>query len=141
MAPPDLADPRIAEGLRLTLVSIAAQSEHARAKGARFAVLLIPTKELAFQPTVAGSSVVASAKFRTFRTLTAHEATFWDTIRAELTRYGIPYIDVLPMLRAQIEAGIQLYPESWDGHPNRPAIAHSPSLSELTWAAPDSSTS
>jgi hypothetical protein len=114
----DLSDPRIAEGLRLTLASIAAQREHARAQGAGFTVLLIPTKELAFQSAVDGSSTAALTKFRTLRTLANRETIFWDTIRAELTSSGIPYIDALPMLRTQIESGIQLYPESWDGHPN-----------------------
>lgn len=110
----DLADPRIAEGLRLTLAAISAQRERARAQNAGFAVLLIPTKEFVFRQTVAGSTVEASTDFRK---LMAAETTFWDTIRAELASRGIPSIDALPLLRAQVESGLQPYPESEDGHP------------------------
>jgi hypothetical protein len=111
----DLADPRIAEGLRLTLAILARQNERASAQGAQFAVLLIPTKELVFGQTVAGSAVEASADFLT---LTANEASFWQTVRTELARRGIAAIDALPRLRSQLESGAQPYPESADGHPN-----------------------
>jgi lysophospholipase L1-like esterase len=112
----DPADPRIVEGLRITLATIEAQSEHARAQGAQFVVLLIPTKELVFRQAVAGSSVEASTDFLA---LMAYEATFWETTRSELTSRGIPYIDALPTLRSQVESGTQPYPRSTNGHPNR----------------------
>ncbi len=34
-------------------------------------------------------------------------------------RRGIEYVDALPALRKQLAAGVQPYPVSQDGHPNR----------------------
>ncbi|ETX00624.1 MAG: hypothetical protein ETSY1_10525 [Candidatus Entotheonella factor] len=108
----DLDDPRIAEGLQISLRSIHKMHELATARNMRFLVLLVPTKETVFRNL--GSHPAVS-----YRRLTDQEARFWATTKAFLARRGIEYLDALPALQGQLAAGVQPYPMSQDGHPNR----------------------
>ena len=50
----DLSDPRIREGLRISLQVLREMNVRCKATGIRFVVLLIPTKELVFEKVVGG---------------------------------------------------------------------------------------
>lgn len=111
----DLADPRVAEGLRISLESLRLLSERSTAANVGFAVLLVPTKELAFKDAVARGGGQPSP---TYQTLIEDEELFWQRTRDYLAAHQIRSIDALPTLRASIERGEQPYGEVADGHPN-----------------------
>jgi len=107
----DLGDPRILEGLRISLDAM--QSMHRRAVGRniRFLVVLIPTKEMVFRDLWQSPSA-------SYRSLTENEERLWKLMKAFLEDHGIEYVDALPVLRDQLAASVQPYPVSHDGHPN-----------------------
>lgn len=108
----NLADPRIQEGRRLALEAIKLMSERAHSHGIQFLVLLIPTKELVFSEVAADSSA-------SYRALVENERQFWATTKEFLDNHRIEYRDALPALREPLSTGIQPYPISTDGHPNK----------------------
>lgn len=108
----DLDDPRIAEGLQISLRAIKRMHELATARDIRFLVVLVPTKETVFRGHWQNPST-------SYHRLTEHEARFWAITKDVLARNGIEYLDALPALQAQLAAGIQPYQVSQDGHPNR----------------------
>jgi lysophospholipase L1-like esterase len=107
----DLEEPRIAEGLRLTLGYLAAIGD--AGSGARALVILIPTKESVCEPGVNESH----------RRLLEKE----DLVRAELIRglseKKIEWVDALPALRKALARGERIYPASTDGHPTAAGYA------------------
>ena len=109
----DLGDPRIAEGLQISLRAIQKMHELATRRGIRFLVVLIPTKEAVFRKLLQDSSV-------SYRALAENEERVWRITKDFLERNGIEYLDSLPVLREQLAAGIQPYRVSHDGHPNEP---------------------
>ena len=48
----NIADPRIAEGVEVTLKALSAMHEHCRGEGAKLLVVILPTKEHTFSPFV-----------------------------------------------------------------------------------------
>jgi GDSL-like lipase/acylhydrolase family protein len=111
----DLADPRIVEGERISLLALQRLREQSEARGIQFVVLLLPTKELVFKSVVSGTPLGAS---RAYSALVANEEMFWQRMRAALADQGIASIDTLPTLRDQLERGPAPYPETTDAHPN-----------------------
>ena len=107
----DQGDLRIAEGLRISLQAMLRMHELSAARGIRFVVLMIPTKEAVFRALVkspAGS----------YARLMANEEKVWGIAREFFQRNGIDYLDSLPALREQLATGPQPYRFSPDGHPN-----------------------
>lgn len=107
----NLEDPRIAEGLRISLRAIQKMHERAAAGKIRFHVVLIPTKEAVFRELWRDPSA-------SFRSLAANEERMWREAKDFLERHGIEYLDALPALRAKLATGTQPYQVSIDGHPN-----------------------
>jgi len=107
----NLEDARIAEGLRISLAAIRRMHERAAARGVRFLVLLIPTKETVFRDLWQNPA-------SSYRSLMENEERMWRTTKGFLERHGIEYLDALPALRERLAAGIQPYQVSIDGHPN-----------------------
>jgi lysophospholipase L1-like esterase len=110
----DLDDPRLAEGLRIAEQAFALSRERARAAGAGYVVLIIPTKELAF----ADAAAEVLAGNRDYAELIRREEAIRSRLAQFLRERGIPSADALPALQASIARGVQPYPESPDGHPN-----------------------
>ncbi len=108
----DLGDPRIAEGLQISLKAIQRMHEFAAARGIRFLVMLIPTKETVFRELWQTPSI-------NYRNLAENEESVWKLTKYFLERNGIEYLDSLPSLREQLVVGIQPYQVSQDGHPNK----------------------
>lgn len=110
----DLRDARIQEGFRISLEAIRQMNERARAANTPFAVLLLPTKELAHKDVVYEQGNVSAS----FQRLVANEETLWQQSKEFFRVQGIPVIDALPALRTYLNKGIELYPATDDGHPN-----------------------
>jgi len=111
----DGTDPRIREGLRLSLEAIKRTNERLSEAGVRFLVLFIPTKELVLDP------YMKSIKMKdpdVCRLLQANEKRVWQTIREYLIDHQIPYADALPALRRSVEAGKNPFLINHDAHPN-----------------------
>ncbi len=108
----DLDDPRIAEGLQISLRAIKAMHERATARDIRFLVVLVPIKETVFRGRWQHPSL-------SYRRLTEEEGRFWTLTKDFLARHGIAYLDTLSALQELLAAGIQPYQVSQDGHPNR----------------------
>jgi GDSL-like Lipase/Acylhydrolase family len=110
----DLDDPRIAEGQRIAMEALRRMDERARAAGARFLVMLWPTKELAFKELASHARDLPDEYMR----LVANEELVWRQTREFLDRHSIEHFDVLPAIRQSLEAGVQVYSTSPDSHMN-----------------------
>jgi hypothetical protein len=108
----DLTDPRVAEGLRLTLELVDRMQERAEAAGARFGVVLIPTKELALSRVASGVDDPDGEYARLVRNETETRAELLAGLQAR----GIPYVDSLRGLRAEAARGELPYSATRDGH-------------------------
>jgi len=106
----DLDDPRIEEGLEISLRAYQRMHEMAAAEGSRFIVVLIPNKEMVFAELWQDPS-------DEFRVLIDNETRFWETTKRFFDENGIEYADALPALRGRLARGIQPYRVSQDGHP------------------------
>lgn len=111
----NLNDPRLQEGLRISLEAIKKQKEKTEKNGAEFYVLLIPTKELVFRDLYFGS--FASVP-RNYSWLIECETKFRKTARNFFNQNSINYIDSLPALKKALQKGKNPYKQISDGHPN-----------------------
>jgi hypothetical protein len=111
----ELADPRVAEGLRLTLAVLDQLRARSAAAGAGLQVLLIPTKERVLSDVV--DEQVAEVP-SSYRRLVQHEDELRQRLRAELADRQIGLIDALPALQALVAAGEIPYSQTRDGHLN-----------------------
>ncbi len=107
----NLGDPRIAEGLEISLRALQRMNEFAAARNIWFLVVLIPTKEAVFRQLWQNPSM-------SYRSLTENEKRVWTITKDFLEYNGIEYLDALPVLQGQLATGIQPYQVSHDGHPN-----------------------
>ena len=123
----NLEDPRIREGLRVSIELMKRMSAIAQRDGAHFAIVLIPTKELVFLDTF---GVVSPDALTPLAKLGRNEQEVWREIKNELHKSGISYVDVLPALRVALRAGESPYQITSDGHPN--ARGHK-AIAEAVW--------
>lgn len=107
----DQSDPRIHEGLQITLRALRRAHTLAAASKIRLIVVLIPTKELVFENIYRDPP-------QTYRRLVQNEALARRATTAFLDENGIEYLDALPALQAQLASGPQPYHLNHDGHPN-----------------------
>jgi lysophospholipase L1-like esterase len=111
----DLGDPRIREGLRISLAALWRMHQEADALGSVFIVALIPTKELVFEQVVRDSEQdLRPSYFELLR----QEKAMWEATRDFLDSHGIRYVDTLPTLSQSLKRGKPPYQVSDDGHPN-----------------------
>ena len=107
----NLGDPRIAEGLHISLRALQRMHELAVVKNIRFLVVLIPTKEAVFRRLWQNPS-------ESYRSLAENEERVWRITKDFLKSNGVEYLDTLSVLQEQLATGIQPYQVSHDGHPN-----------------------
>ncbi len=107
----DLNDPRVLEGLQISLRAMRRMHELAAKKNIRFIVVLIPTKETVFRRLWKDPPAG-------FRRTVENEERVWKITKDFLEYDGIEYFDTLPVLREQLMSGGQPYQVSYDGHPN-----------------------
>ena len=110
----DAADPRIRTGIEITKQMLDRMHLRVSESGARYLVLLLPTKEYVFWPRIENPD-----EHKLLAELVRHE----DRIHDELMRYmqdrGIDFIDPVTELR---ESERQPYFPDGNGHPN--ALGH-----------------
>ena len=123
----NLEDPRIREGLRVSIELMKRMSAIAQRDGAQFTIVLIPTKELVFLDTF---GVVSPDALTPLAKLGRNEQEVWREIKNELHKSGISYVDVLPALRVALRVGESPYQITSDGHPN--ARGHK-AIAEAVW--------
>lgn len=111
----NLDDPRIAEGLRISLETIRLMNERAKKREIGFIVLFLPTKEMVYRDIVYEESADIP---KAYKTLIENEELFWQKTKVFLRNQRIYFIDALPALRAGIKNGNQPYKVSPDGHLN-----------------------
>jgi len=106
----DDRDPRIRAGFLAMCTALEEMAARTRAAGARFIVVLFPTKESVFWPRISDPD-----RHPGLREIVANE----DRLRAELTgrlrTHGVEVLDLLEIFRGAAE---QPYHEDVDGHPN-----------------------
>ena len=109
-------DPRIEEGLEISLKAIKKMNDFAKKGGIKYMVLLIPTKELVFKNLVE----LDKAYIRNdFDILITNEELAREKAAIFFQKQNIDYIDSLPALRSQLLSGESPYRSIPDGHPNR----------------------
>jgi hypothetical protein len=111
----NLQDPRIREGLRVSIEALKRMSTIAQGAGLRFLVVLIPTKELVFFDTFGGDT---DRRLLPVLELAHEEQEMSAELKNELRLSGISYADMLPPLRESLSAGDSPYSVTSDGHPN-----------------------
>jgi hypothetical protein len=124
-----MEDPRIHEGLRVSVEAIKRMSSITQNAGVRFMVVLIPTKEHVFFDTFGGDT---DGTLQAVTKLAHEEQEMLTELKNELRVNDISYIDVLPALRESLNEGESPYPIGADGHPN--ARGHK-AIADAVWRA------
>jgi len=139
LAANELEDPRIREGLNVSLRTFERMSRRVAEKGACFAVVMIPTKEFVYGG--AGDDPASHAPSRArFLRLLEQERAVWNRTRDYLTAKGIAYVEVAPALSRRLSQGEAVFPVSDDGHPTvagHEAIAYAIARSGVCGLAAD----
>lgn len=108
-------DIRIREGLRISLECIKWMKEEAARHDINFYLLMIPTKEYAFNQEVLSREKVLS---RDYSILVAHEETFMEQSKLFFKTHGITYIEAVQEMRILINKGRSPYAANVNGHPD-----------------------
>lgn len=111
----DLKDPKIKEGLRISLNRLQRMDSICKSKGIDFQVLIIPTKETVYAPYLEKNEQLRN--YNIVRELLENEREATDITKKFFEYNGIKYIEVTEILRASIKDDI--YPNDSDGHPNK----------------------
>jgi lysophospholipase L1-like esterase len=111
----DVKDPRVTEGLLLSVKLIAKMNAYCLERGIHMLVLLIPTKESVYARFLEKDPAVR--EIGAMQSLWANERTVNRLIKGDLAERRIAYLDLLPEMEAQV-ARVTLYPGNYDGHPN-----------------------
>lgn len=112
----DLNDPRVNEGLLLSLDLFARMKTYCLEQAIHLLVVLIPTKESVYARYLENDP--AFERIAAIKSLLLNERTVTAKIKAFFEHHGIAYINLLPQLQEQV-ARFQLYPGNFDGHPNQ----------------------
>jgi hypothetical protein len=111
----DLSDPRIKEGQRIMEGRILSMQARARAQGARFVIVLLPSKAVVYAPTVRKQDATISDAF--FRLVDLDEEDVRG-VESFLREHQIEFVDVTSALQVALEQSKRIYPESDDEHLN-----------------------
>jgi hypothetical protein len=111
----DLRDPRIQEGLQISLKAIQRMDLAAKVAGVKFVVLCMPTKELVLKDAVFQQWRDVPSRYRLE---IENEERLWQATREFLNSRAIRYLEALPALSELVDRGEQPYFESIDGHLN-----------------------
>jgi len=125
----EMGDPRIEEGARISEEAMRRSDDEARAAQAKFAVLMVPTKELVFYEAFSGTG---DATMKALSVLVSQEIAFREQFKRDVCDKGILCIDPVPALTDSLRKGSCPYPMDSDGHPN--PIGHA-ILAEAVWKA------
>jgi hypothetical protein len=116
LAAAQLEDPRILEGLQISLRAMERMRQRVAERGGCFAVVMIPTKEYVYGSAAAEGAANTPAR-ASFVALLQQEEAIWTRMRQHLDDKGIPFVEVAPGLSRQLRQGGAVFPASSDGHP------------------------
>lgn len=111
----DMSNPRIREGLRISLELLNKMKKICEENGIKFTVMLIPSKEFVFANYLSSSPDLKN--FDDIKRLLVNEKKMADSARAYFSQHQINYTDPVSQLRAQIGKR-KIYPANFDDHPN-----------------------
>jgi lysophospholipase L1-like esterase len=109
----NLADPRIAEGLRIATSLLPRIASASARSGATPIIFLLPTKEMVYARLMEGRAIPDS-----YRKLIQYETAVRTELIAACARAGIAYLDPLPALQSAAADSRHIYPDNSDGHPS-----------------------
>jgi hypothetical protein len=115
----NLDDPRIAEGLSISLKALDQMKKQADANHFELLVLLIPTKERVFSAVLDHYNLDPS---ESMQWLLEQESRLNEQVQTFLSQHNIPFLDAEPALKRILMEGKQPYFVDADGHLN--AIGH-----------------
>ncbi len=110
----DLDDPRIADGLRITIDLLRRMKEIADGANTHLMILLIPTKETVYEEAALAGS---GGENPTFRRLIDMERRARLELTVACKEEEIAYVDTLPHLARALEEKHRIYPSDTEGHP------------------------
>ena len=110
----NLDEPRIAEGLRITKEVLSRAHQKVTGKGAKFLVLVIPTKESVYAELMQREGRSTGA----YQLLVEMENRARNDLLSFCAQKGLVCVDALPNLRSAIARRQQIYPSSTESHPN-----------------------
>jgi len=108
----NLDDARIVEGHNIALRAIDEMNNNAKKYNKRFIVVLIPTKEFVFRNYAKNIS-------SNYDNLVKNENKMWQITKEFFRQQNIEYFDAGLAMEASLIYGIQPYPITTDGHPNK----------------------
>ncbi len=111
----DLNNPRVQEGLRISLELFSKMYELCMKENIHFLVVLIPTKESVFSDYIQNNSVLDNSEI--IDELIENERRINERVKAYFREHHIPYVDVLSLLKKAVGKE-QIYPSD-DDHPNK----------------------
>jgi lysophospholipase L1-like esterase len=111
----NLGDPKVREGLRLTLELFRQMNDLCFNKSIDFVVVLIPTKESVFAEYIGKNGNLNNSDV--IRRVLANEQQINQLMKNYFDEHSISYVDVLPDLMNAAPHVIP-YPANEDGHPN-----------------------
>jgi len=111
----DLDDPRVVEGLRLSLDTLELMHRKCVERGVAMLVVILPTK-VSVTASLMRELGVTKQRAAVERQVTC-EAIVRERTKSRLAELGIPAVDPLPALEEAVRSE-QIYPRSLDGHPN-----------------------
>ena len=115
----NLDDPRIAEGLSISLKALQRMQAVAAANGIDFLVLLIPTKEMVFHGVLDNDGIEPS---ESMLWVLQQETRLHEQVRTFLKQHDIAFLEAIAALRQSLMDGKQPYFIDADGHLN--AVGH-----------------
>lgn len=110
----DTNDPRIAEGLRISLDLIEVAKEKLDEAGVKFLIAIIPTKETVYSERLEQENFPVTDQYQK---LIESEARVKKQIIDFLIEKEIYHVDILPAFQAMLQKNIAVYPHYHDGHP------------------------
>ena len=111
----NISDPKIKEGLRISLDCFLKMYNLCKINNIIFIVVLFPTKENVYSKYIENNKRLKNSNI--INELLINENIVNGLVKSHFIEHKIPYIDVLEPLRSKI--GEQIYPSNWDGHPNK----------------------
>lgn len=114
----NLGDPRIQEGLNISLKAISLMKERLANQGIQFGVVLIPTKELVFSSLVNKRNITNHSAQGHYFSAIKYEQQMWEIVHRYLQTNQVLFLDILPHLQKSLKSNVQPYQQTADGHPN-----------------------
>ena len=112
----NLNDPKVQEGLRISLVLFGQMNELAIKEGVDFLVVLIPTKERVFASHIENNKALHNSAI--IDQFLANERRVNELVKADFEEHDIAYVDLLGPLQSAVGRE-QIYPTNHNSHPNK----------------------